>query len=514
MKIRTKASKPKPFRRKTIWIFLVSGILAGILIIFLANKGLKYTSTDEYCISCHIHPQADMAWKQSSHFQNNSGVVTHCTDCHLPPAGKGMIAAKIKHGSKDVYGKLFKDPEKFNWKEKSKLENARKYTYNEGCINCHQNLFTEGLSTDGEDAHLYYRQHKDKVVCINCHLNTGHYNANAVHAHNKDFGQVKTADTLIFKEPAKLQKFEDFTEKIRGTNVSFRMVAIPSGEFKIGSPKSESFRKNNEGPVRKVKLSKFWMAEVEVSWNEYLAFFQETTSEGRKEIDVNANEGNVDAITGPTPPWGAPDQGWGKGKYPAITMSHYAAETYCKWLSKVTGKHYRLPTEAEWEYACRAGTETPYFFKGDPKDFSSKGFLKKIMKPDTSVINSYVIYSMNSKGTTHPPDVIKPNPFGLKNMLGNVYEFCADWYSPDIYSLYKNDVITDPKGPPRGTEHVIRGGAYDSDAADLRSAARKPTQTTKWLVTDPQIPKSIWWYSDCINVGFRVVCEYDEAYFK
>ena len=195
-------------------------------------------------------------------------------------------------------------------------------------------------------------------------------------------------------------------------------------------------------------------------------------------------------------------------------MSHYAAETYCKWLTKVTGKHNRLPTEAEWEYACRAGTETPYFFEGDPKDYSSKGFLKKIMKPDTSIINSYAIYSLNSKGTTHPPEAVRPNPFGLKNMLGNVYEFCGDWYSPEIYSLYKNEVIKDPKGPPRGAEHVIRGGAYDSDAADLRSAARDYTQSTNWLVTDPQIPKSVWWYSDCINVGFRVVCEYHEAYFK
>lgn len=514
MKLRKKSSKQSSFSRKTIWVFLIFGTLTGMLIILLSYKGIKYTSTDEYCISCHIHPQADQAWKKSSHYQNNSGIITNCVDCHLPPEGQGYIFAKIKHGTKDLYGKLFKDPEKINWEEKSKLENARKFTYNESCINCHQHLFTEGLSVDGEDAHLYYRQHKNTIDCINCHLNVGHFSKSAMHAHNLDFGQAGKPDTLIFNEPAIIKKFENFTEKIPGSNVSFKMIAINGGEFKMGSMKSEPFRKTDEGPVRKVQVSKFWMAEIEVSWNEYLTFFAETTSEGRKEIDMQANEGDVDAITGPTPPWGAPDQGWGKGKNPAITMTHYAAETYCKWLSKVTGKRYRLPTEAEWEYACRAETETPYFFEGNPKDFSKNGFLKKIFKPDTILINSYVTYEINSKGKTHIPDEVRPNPFGLKNMSGNVYEFCSDWYAPDIYSRYKNDLIKDPKGPVRGTEHVIRGGAYDSDAAYVRSAARDFTQTTKWLITDPQIPKSIWWYSDCKNVGFRVVCEYDEKYFK
>jgi formylglycine-generating enzyme required for sulfatase activity len=114
-------------------------------------------------------------------------------------------------------------------------------------------------------------------------------------------------------------------------------------------------------------------------------------------------------------------------------MSWHAADVYCQWLSKVTGKKYRLPTEAEWEYACRGGTETPYFFEGNPKKLSSEGFLKKILKPDTSNIASRVVYNLNSAAKTEEPSFVKENPFGLKNMPGNVAEFCSDFYSTGYY---------------------------------------------------------------------------------
>jgi formylglycine-generating enzyme required for sulfatase activity len=88
-------------------------------------------------------------------------------------------------------------------------------------------------------------------------------------------------------------------------------------------------------------------------------------------------------------------------------------------------------------------------------------------------------------------------------------EYCSDWYSEDTYSKIA-DGTTDPKGPAEGKEHVVRGGLYNSDAAELRSAARSHTQHDKWLKTDPQNPKSIWWYSDIKGIGFRVVCEVPE----
>jgi formylglycine-generating enzyme required for sulfatase activity len=187
-------------------------------------------------------------------------------------------------------------------------------------------------------------------------------------------------------------------------------------------------------------------------------------------------------------------------------MSHYAAQIYCQWLSKVTGKKYRLPTEAEWEYACRAGTESPYYFEGDPKRLSGEGFRSRIFGADTLHVGSQAVYTLNSGGKTQEPSFVNPNPYGLKNMLGNVFEFCSDWYAADAYAQTSSDV-SDPLGPASGTEYVVRGGNYSSDAADLRSASRFSTDTDAWLKTDCQQPKSIWWYSDMKGIGFRVVCE-------
>jgi formylglycine-generating enzyme len=217
----------------------------------------------------------------------------------------------------------------------------------------------------------------------------------------------------------------------------------------------------------------------------------------------------VDAISGPTPPWGSPDQGWGWGDRPAITMTYHAAETFCLWLSHKTGKNYRLPTEAEWEFAARGGTTTPYFFEGSPKRFSSQTLRNRLFGADTTNINSYVIYAGNSMARTQSPQAVRPNPFGLKNMLGNVWEFCSDYYAEDAYASYpENMVVKNPTGPATGTERVIRGGSYRSDAYEVRAASRSHTRRNDWLRTDPQIPKSIWWYSDVTDVGFRVVMEW------
>lgn len=255
------------------------------------------------------------------------------------------------------------------------------------------------------------------------------------------------------------------------------------------------------------------MGEYEVTWDQFWAFYSETMSEGRtppSKIYANNTRKDIDAVSGPTPPFGAPDQGWGMGDRPAITMTHYSAETFCQWLTLKTGKKYRLPTEAEWEYAARGGTSTPYFFEGNPKKFSNEGFMKNIFKADTTGINGFTIYANNSSNRSQEPAKVKANPFGLKNMLGNVMEYCSDWYAEDAYKNIKDGEL-DPKGPSEGEEYVVRGGLYNSDAADLRSAARAHTEHDKWLKTDPQNPKSIWWYSDIKGIGFRVVCEVPEG---
>jgi formylglycine-generating enzyme len=497
--------------KRTLWLMLAGAFITMILI--CSGKAVvSYTSEDSYCVSCHIHPQADMSWKFSAHYNNRTGNIVHCSQCHLPPPGHGYLFAKAKHGLKDLYGYLFKDSASIDWQSKRTPEIARNFVYEKSCVSCHQNLFPVTLSVKGGNAHLFYTTNRENMTCINCHINAGHFDKNNIHDHDTAFGVNSSASKEIYNEPAKISKFENFTEKIPGTSVSFEMVALPGGSFRMGSPQNEPLRKADEGPVRKVILSRFWIAKTEVTWDEYLAFFRATGSQGRTEGQVVSKK-NVDAISGATPPWGAPDQGWGKGSRPAITMSWHAADVYCKWLSKVTGKKYRLPTEAEWEYACRGGTQTPYFFPGDPKKFTSEGFLKKIFGADTATIGSLAVYKANSLSKTKEPSAVKTNPFGLKNMSGNVSEFCLDYYSPDTYKL---DTIAavNPRGPVKGIEHVIRGGSFKSDARDVRSAARDYTRTKAWLMTDPQMPKSVWWYSDCIDVGFRVVCEADSSVAK
>lgn len=497
---------------KKFWLIFVPGILCGISLFIGGSQLVKHTSESEYCASCHIHPQAIKSWKQSVHYITRSGNRIECVECHLPPKGDGYLYEKALTGIRDVWGKWTKDPESFNWEERSRLGIARTYVPEESCLKCHKTLFTPELTREGEEAHLYYDQAEktDDLHCINCHLNVGHYMEGYTHGGNKSFGLGADEEREIFAQATIVNSHVSFTEQIPGSTVSFNMKAIPGGSFLLGSPDTETMRDVDEGPQVEVIISPFFMAEIEVSWDEYLAFYAQTSGEGRSTDTEGARtRDKVDAISGATPPYGQPDQGWGMGSRPAISISFHAAETYCRWLSVVTGKTYRLPTEAEWEYACRAGSETPYFFEGDSKDFERTGFMSKLRKDDTTIINTYVSYQANSPTKTREPWELAANDFGLRNMPGNVAEYCSDWYSPEIYQSYNNS-IKDPSGPASGEEHVIRGGSFRDKAGALRSANRDYTRTDNWLRTDPQIPKSQWWYSDCFYVGFRVVCVFDE----
>ncbi len=484
------------------------GIVIGILALVMVRAGNSTTSTDRFCESCHVHPQATTSWKLSTHYSTKSGVVIHCVECHLPPGGISYVIQKTRLGVRDAVSKLLKDPEKFDWDERSQLEHAKSYTFRESCIDCHSNLFPLQLTDKGEEAHLYYEQKEDELRCINCHLYVGHFDPDATQ--DIDFGITTTVEREVYTRPAEVEGFTDFTEQIPGTSVDFGMVAIPGGTFTLGSPPDERYRRSDEGPQRQVRVSSFWMGRVEVTWDEFEAWYRATAGEGRTDtraLDAQADPG-VDAVTGATPPYVPPDQGWGRGERPAITMTHHAALAYCEWLSSVTGKRYRLPTEAEWEYASRGGTETPYFFEGDAKNFTEKRFWNRLFGIRSDAIDPWVIYAGNSGGKTQTAENISPNPFGLINMLGNVREFCLDWYAADTYTAWRaGSVVIDPRGPASGSEHVVRGGSFRSDPADARSASRDRTRVEAWLMTDPQIPKSLWWYSDCIDVGFRVVCE-------
>lgn len=506
-----------PLFRKKGFLFL-TGLLVGGGGVLLFFSTSHYLSKDSSCMLCHIHPHVEGTWKQSVHYNNESGTRVKCVECHLPPQDDMWqhYKSKMYLGIKDAWGMITKDSAQLDWEYKSQLENAVKYIPNSSCMACHHNLLPQGISDDGITAHLYYEENEKKLnlQCISCHLDVGHYNPN--YTHSKLAG-IPTSSTqpqdtsLFFKQPTPVSAFETFNEQIPGTMVSFKMVAIPEGSFKMGSDKKEDFHQADEAPVHEVRVSRFFMGETEVTWDQYWAFYAQTMSEGRTPpelIYANNSRPDVDAISGPTPPFGFPDQGWGGGSRPAITMTHYAAEIFCQWLSKKTGKKYRLPTEAEWEYAARGGAESPYFFAGDPSSFSEHGFWRRFFKAKEEPISQYVIYAGNSHNKTQEPTLVAENPFGLKNMLGNVYEYCADKYKEDAYAGRTNGV-TDPLCT-EGEEWVVRGGNYLSDASEVRCASRSHTEHDSWLKTDPQQPKSIWWYSDIRGIGFRVVCEWEE----
>ncbi len=180
--------------------------------------------------------------------------------------------------------------------------------------------------------------------------------------------------------------------------------------------------------------------------------------------------------------------GMGKDGFPAICMTQLAAKTYCKWLSAKTGRYYRLPTEAEWEYACRAGTKTAYSFGDDPAQ-----------------LGDYAWYFDNSDDKYHKVGLKKPNPWGLYDMHGNVAEWMLDQYIPDYYKSLAGKVSREPWAVPRRLyPQSVRGGSWDDDPGKLRSAARRGSHKD-WKQQDPQLPQSIWYFTDALFLGFRVV---------
>ena len=153
------------------------------------------------------------------------------------------------------------------------------------------------------------------------------------------------------------------------------------------------------------------------------------------------------------------------------------------------------------------GATSPYFFAGDPASFTTQRWLNRLLGVKTAPLVDYAWYQGDSADETHPTGITKPNPWGMVDMLGNVREFCLDWYAPEAYSAPGE--LGDHGSARPGFRKRAHGArrSYRSDAADLRCAARDHTREEDWLLTDPQSPKSIWWYSDCTDVGFRVVRE-------
>ena len=286
-------------------------------------------------------------------------------------------------------------------------------------------------------------------------------------------------------------QMKPYTNTIPGTEVAYAMVPIPGGEFSMGSPEQEPGRKPDEGPQHRVKLSPFWMGQCEVTWNEYELFmYPEEERRTRASVPTDAaGDQLADAVTHPSRPYVEMSFGMGKDGFPAISMTQHAANKYCQWLSAKTGHFYRLPTEAEWEYACRAGTTTTYFW-GE----------------DASKLPDYASFEQNSDFKYQKVGKKKPNPWGLYDIYGNVVEWVLDQYEPDYYKACAGQgLVVDPwDKATKPYPHAVRGGSWDDEAWRCRSAARRGSERA-WKMTDPQLPKSLWYFSDAQWVGFRIV---------
>ncbi|MEX1232451.1 MAG: formylglycine-generating enzyme family protein [Planctomycetaceae bacterium] len=286
-------------------------------------------------------------------------------------------------------------------------------------------------------------------------------------------------------------EMKPYTEEIEGANVEFEMVPIPGGVFTMGSPESEAGREADEGPPHDVKIEPFWMGKYEVSWEEYdvWTFTLDIQRRELKKLAASDRDKLADAVTHPTKPYTDMTFGMGHDGYPAICMTQLAARVYCDWLTAKTGHYYRLPTEAEWEYACRAGTKTAYSFGDDPAD-----------------LDEYAWHTGNSDYQYQKIGKKKPNPWGLYDMHGNVREWVLDQYDADFYSLFKETKVAEfpINVATKPYAHVVRGGSWDDKPEKLRSAARIFSDPD-WKIQDPQIPKSEWYFTDALWVGFRVV---------
>ena len=238
-------------RKKLIWI-IIAALAVGSSITIGLNRIYIQSSSDESCQSCHVHPEADKSWKLSSHHNSQSGVVTGCAECHLPPRGSfDYFKAKAKTGLKDLWSYWTKDSSEFDWESKKQLEHAVTIVYNESCKECHKQLFPSRLTQEGITAHLYYEEKEEELdlQCISCHLDVGHYDPNYQHSQMTGIPQASnTKNDTLYTSAATVTEFADFTETIPGTAVSFNMKAIPGGSFTMGSPEDEPFRKEDEGP--------------------------------------------------------------------------------------------------------------------------------------------------------------------------------------------------------------------------------------------------------------------------
>lgn len=270
--------------------------------------------------------------------------------------------------------------------------------------------------------------------------------------------------------------FENYTQHIANSNISFKMVAIHGGVFSLGRTPEALEKEDDEIPAKNISVTDFWMAETEVVYDLFQLFFEESKDPLPK----------VDGITRPSPPYIDFTLGMGKtGGFPANSMQQYGAIMFCKWLYQKTGVFYRLPTEAEWEYAAKLNLDSQ-------------------IAQDSVLLGNYEWYSNNSENKYHMVASKQAGKIGLYDMLGNVAEWTLDQYDNSYYSKIEEGSIN-PLSPKLKRHPItVRGGHYNTPFKAMRASNRTMSDPL-WNRRDPQIPKSKWWNADAPFVGFRLV---------
>ena len=273
----------------------------------------------------------------------------------------------------------------------------------------------------------------------------------------------------------------NYVEIIDGSGLQINMVYLSGGEYVMGSPAKERGRKKDEGPKHTVSLSPFWISSYEITWDLYELFLNNVDQkrvENRGPINLD-----IDGVSSATMPYVNQNQ----LGHPVINITQYGASQFCKWLTAKTGNYYRLPTEAEWEFACRSSTETTYSFGNSGRKINQFGWYKK-----------------NSDGKLQKIGLKRPNGYGLYDMHGNAAEWVLDSYDPEAYIKRKkaahNPIVRMKALYPR----VVRGGSYKDSLSSVRSSSRG-FSSKRWKQRDPQVPKSLWWHTNAKHVGFRIV---------
>ena len=289
-----------------------------------------------------------------------------------------------------------------------------------------------------------------------------------------------------------------YSMTIPGTEVEIEMIPIAGGTFKMGSAADDA--SGDVTPQVEVNVQPFWMGKYEVNWEQYQAYmamdtaFKKMAKTGLRKVTT---EDEVDAVTAPSALY-EPDITYEAGEeadQPAASMTQFAAKQYTKWLSLLSGQFYRLPYESEWEYACRAGTTTKYYFGDDDEQLEEHAWFYDVSDEYRQTCGE-----------------LKPNPWGLYDMYGNVSEWVLDAYTENGYEAIagKPKALTVEESfqkPTKVYPRLLRGGSYYSGAEFCNSTARLPSDDKLWKEEDPNYPKSPWWYTgeEGLGAGMRLV---------